>query len=374
MRIPTRQLAPTHPARRALSTSPARRIRPPPPAPIAEDELERARRATSIPILTSLAEMRQFRDHARTHRHRLGLVPTMGALHAGHAALVTQCLADNDATVVSIFVNPAQFAPHEDLATYPRTLPADATLLHTLAAAHRTVDAIFLPSVQDMYPSGLAQHPADQRGTFVEVAGYSHLLEGRTRPTFLRGVATVVTKLFNAVQPDRAYFGQKDIQQALLMRRLATDLLCPHPLPHNVRIVPTVRAPDGLALSSRNAYLSPAERAFAPALYTALHAAQTRWRAHAGRTATLATATHLVSSAAQRALEHGVTLKLDYVELSDPETLEPVPEHSGPPRETTLSAPGSARGTAAVLSGAMWVGSTRLIDNLVLGDERAIVY
>lgn len=170
-------------------------------------------------------------------------------------------------TVVSIFVNPAQFAPHEDLATYPRTLPHDLQVLSSLShqdassLIDKSTSALFLPSVNDMYPSGISQDTSDQRGTFVEVKGYSHQMEGSRRPTFFRGVATVVTKLLNAVQvsllipyqsrrpysafslpkPTRAYFGQKDIQQALLLRRMVRDLLLSHPTPENVLIVPTAR-------------------------------------------------------------------------------------------------------------------------------------
>lgn len=221
----------------------------------------------------------------------MGFVPTMGALHEGHLALgmfilhnfrrlsfitklifhlVRRSLASNDHTVVSIFVNPAQFAPHEDLATYPNTLPHDLELLSAMSlkvnpseaegTLTRTPSAVFLPSVSEMYPSGISQSIAEQKGTFVEVQGFGHQMEGKTRPTFFRGVATVVMKLFhaievrctllrdrdsdttfNTVQPTQAYFGQKDIQQALLLRRMARDMLISHPSPDNVQIVPTVR-------------------------------------------------------------------------------------------------------------------------------------
>ena len=190
-------------------------------------------------------------------------------------------LAENDLTVLSIFVNPAQFAPHEDLATYPRTLPRDLALLHALAVrtpagGTRAPAAVFVPTVREMYPGGISQDVRAQKGAFVEVQGYGHQMEGASRPTFFRGVATVVTKLFNVIevryrllwiifdagadqdadarwQPTRAYFGQKDIQQALLLRRLAQDLLLAHPEPQNVCIVPTaryVRAPQPYPPSS----------------------------------------------------------------------------------------------------------------------------
>ncbi|KZO92074.1 Pantoate-beta-alanine ligase [Calocera viscosa TUFC12733] len=331
--------------------------------------------------------MRAWRALARAQGKTVGFVPTMGALHDGHISLVRRSLQENDHTILSIFVNPTQFAPHEDLASYPRTLAGDLKLLTSISlptpdAAHteppsslppssadraapsppRSVSAIFLPSVNTMYPSGVSQVQAQQRGTFVEVAGFSHQMEGRTRPTFFRGVATVCTKLFNAVEPDRAYFGQKDLQQALLLRRMCRDLLLSHPAPERLHIVPTARAADGLALSSRNAYLSPAERGYATTLQQALRAAQSVWLSSLGREASLSHARALVEDARVRASEAGVTLKLDYVEMNDPESFDVVPE------ETT---PGDGR--PVILSGALWVGRTRLIDNLILGDERSIV-
>ncbi|KAK7061096.1 pantoate-beta-alanine ligase [Paramarasmius palmivorus] len=237
---------------------------------------------SNIPIFTTVAAYREWRREAFYAKKSVGFVPTMGALHDGHLSLVRRSLAENDLTVLSIFVNPAQFAPHEDLATYPRTLPRDLELLdeqsYSIGSQVRKASAVFLPTVQEMYPSGISQVVAEQKGTFVEVKGYSEEMEGKSRPTFFRGVATVVTKLFNAVEPTNAYFGQKDIQQAILLRRLVTDLLCSHPSPENLHIVPTARDPStGLALSSRNTYLSPSGRKVAPTLYQALSAAQDAW-------------------------------------------------------------------------------------------------
>lgn len=178
--------------------------------------------SSCIPVFTTIKDYRLWRNEAFESRRSVGFVPTMGALHDGHLSLVKRSLAENDLTVVSIFVNPSQFAPHEDLATYPRTLPQDLTLLSALEHqpadpphAPRTPSAVFVPSVKDMYPSGISQDISQQKGTFVEVKGYGEQMEGRSRPTFFRGVVTIVTKLFNIIQPTNAYFGQKDIQQAL---------------------------------------------------------------------------------------------------------------------------------------------------------------
>jgi len=162
--------------------------------------------STHIPVYTTIEDYRIWRDKAFEDKKSVGFVPTMGALHDGHLSLVKRSLAENDLTVVSIFVNPAQFAPHEDLATYPRTLPHDLSLLSTLEyqptdvyTSHKP-SAVFVPSAKDMYPSGISQDVAEQKGTFVEVKGYGVQMEGRSRPTFFRGVATVVTKLFNITQ------------------------------------------------------------------------------------------------------------------------------------------------------------------------------
>lgn len=187
---------------------------------------------------------------------RVGFVPTMGALHEGHASLVERAREDSDSLVVSVFVNPTQFGPNEDFKRYPRDEAADLTLLESLG-----VDLAFLPSVEEMYPPGAL--------TFVDVGRLGEVLEGESRPGHFRGVATVVTMLFSIVQPDRAYFGQKDGQQSVVVRRFTRDLA----LPVEIVICPTIREPDGLALSSRNRYLTPDERAQAPALYRALQAA-----------------------------------------------------------------------------------------------------
>lgn len=310
----------------------------------------------------------------RTHAS-VGFVPTMGALHEGHLRLVDRSLCDNDYTIVSIFVNPAQFAPHEDLSVYPRTTRSDIEQLGIREGALQKHGRlmVLLPQVQDMYPNGITQNVDDQIGAFIEVKGLSHQMEGSTRPTFFRGVATVVTKLFNVVMPDRAYFGQKDIQQAIVIRRLVDDLL--FMFPHgsrNVHVLPTVRDPqDQLALSSRNKYLDAQGRHVAPVLYAALKKGQGVWDdlatknvAPADRLSpTLeAVQTHLSAHAKLADGDHEARAELDYVALNHPSTLDPL-----------TRANASAEG--AILSGAIYVynratdpsPAARLIDNVLLG-------
>ncbi|KAF8553579.1 Pantoate-beta-alanine ligase [Imleria badia] len=317
-----------------------------------------------IPILSSIPEYRAWRQVAFDQKKTVGFVPTMGALHDGHLSLVRRSLHENDLTVVSIFVNPAQFAPHEDLGTYPRTLPQDLERLAqqqvTVLGDVYTPSAVFLPGVQDMYPSGIHQDVTMQKGTFVEVKGYSHQMEGASRPHFFRGVATVVTKLFNVVQPTNAYFGQKDIQQALLLRRMCRDLLLAHPDPDHVHIVPTLRDPvDGLALSSRNAYLSAEERSVANTLYKALQVAESGWLAGETKDACIRAAEVLVAGAVREAASTGIKMKLDYIGMNDPNSFEVLGGQSQ--RE-------SVGGEPVILSGAVWVGKTRLIDNVLVGE------
>ncbi|PIL24727.1 hypothetical protein GSI_12613 [Ganoderma sinense ZZ0214-1] len=322
---------------------------------------------STIPLFPTVASYREWRRKAYDEKKSVGFVPTMGALHEGHLSLVRRSLAENDLTVMSIFVNPAQFAPHEDLATYPRTLPRDLELLAALSvntpAGPRSAAAVFVPSVQEMYPSGITQSIAEQKGTFVEVKGYSHQMEGKTRPTFFRGVATVVLKLFNIIEPTRAYFGQKDIQQALLLRRLTRDLLLSHPEPQNLIIAPTARDPTtSLALSSRNAYLSPDERNDAAlALYRALQAAKSAWEEGMPKVDCVARAAGVIEQK-KHGLGDAVDLRLDYVEMNDPETFDVLPEGVS---RTQWAVDVADR--PVILSGAMWVGKTRLIDNIVLG-------
>jgi pantoate--beta-alanine ligase len=259
----------------------------------------------------------------------VGLVPTMGYLHEGHLSLVRRARAECARVVVSIFVNPTQFGPGEDLATYPRDIDRDLRALEA-----EGVDLVWMPSAEVMYPPGFQ--------TWVTVEEVTQVLEGARRPGHFRGVATVVSKLFNGVQPQRAYFGQKDAQQAVVIQRLARDLN----VPVEIVICPIVREPDGLALSSRNAYLSPEERQAATVLYRALSAARAAFEAgerDAGRLRRTVTETIAGEPLAE----------LQYVSCADPITLQELERVSG----------------QALLSLAAFVGRTRLIDNLVLGAE-----
>jgi pantoate--beta-alanine ligase len=260
----------------------------------------------------------------------IGLVPTMGALHAGHDSLVRRARRDNQRVVVSIFVNPAQFGPNEDFASYPRPLTQDLERLVALG-----VDAVFHPPVDQVYPASFQ--------TRVDPGPLAELLEGNSRPGHFAGVLTVVLKLFNLTQPKRAYFGQKDFQQVILIRQLVRDFGLP------VRIVacPTIREPDGLALSSRNVYLDRAQRAAAPAIHAALDAAADAFEAGT-------TDPHELESVARSVLKRTPGLIIDYLSVVD---------------ESTLRAPARA-GPGNVLVTAVKLGSTRLIDNLVLGAER----
>jgi len=292
----------------------------------------------------------------------------MGFLHEGHFTLVKRSLADNDLTVLSIFVNPAQFPPDGEFATYPRTLERDLKLLAEQKVGDRQPSALFLPSVKEMYPSGIVHDVSQQRGTFVEVKGYGEQMEGRSRPIAFRGIATVVTKLFNAIEPTNAYFGQKDIQQALILRRLVTDLLLSHPSPDNLHIVPTGRdTSDYLALSSRNANLSPAGRKVAPILYASLRAAEDCWTAGGLKSECINAAITTLQRRIEQAIEEGldVKIKLDYIEMNDAETFEVLDDdmtHSRKGEETVI------------LGGAIWVDQTRLLDNILLGSVDKIVY
>jgi pantoate--beta-alanine ligase len=266
---------------------------------------------------------RRWRRDGRT----IGLVPTMGALHAGHMSLVEAARAENDVVVVSVFVNPLQFGPNEDLDRYPRDWDGD---LRMLTAAE--VDAVYRPPLDAMYPPVSA--------TRVRVAGVAEGLEGNARPGHFEGVATVVTKLFAAVQPDRAYFGQKDAQQVAVVRRLAADL----DLGVDIRVVPTVREADGLALSSRNVYLDAHERAAAATISAALRDAAQAYSSGEHDTGRLR-----ARIAARLALEPLV--QPDYVELVDPATFR-------------KPAPGARRAHSGLLAViAARVGKTRLIDN-----------
>ena len=260
----------------------------------------------------------------------IGLVPTMGALHEGHRALIRAARLACDAVVVSIFVNPTQFGPAEDLAKYPRQLRLDRAL-----CMKEGVDAIFAPPVDAMYPAGFQ--------TIVSVPALARLWEGEARPHHFQGVATVVTKLLSLVQPDISWFGQKDFQQATLVRQLAKDLN----LPGTLRVHPTVREHDGLARSSRNVYLSTKQRKSAPVLYRALQAGAAAIRGGERRGAFV-----------QRLMAHVIKTELsvtpEYLSVCDPSTLEPLP---------TIQ-------RDAILLGAVRLGTVRLLDNMPVAIRR----
>src|SRR5579864_1067435 len=275
--------------------------------------------------ITTIVEMRAACSAAKQGGKRLGFVPTMGALHEGHLSLVRAAREKCDVVAASVFVNPKQFGPNEDFAKYPRDLERDSKLL-----AHEGVALLFAPTAEEMYPAGAE--------TVVYVEGLSERLCGRSRPRHFRGVTTVVAKLFNIVEPDAAFFGQKDAAQLAIIRRMARDLNIP------VEIVgcPIVREPDGLAMSSRNAYLSPAERPHALALSRALRQMEENFAA-GERDA------NKLIAAGKAVLAQQPVVKLDYLEIVDPATLEPVQDASG-----------------ALVAIAAFVGNTRLIDNAIL--------
>lgn len=285
-----------------------------------------SREATLMRVARTASEVQDWRLDLQGAD--VGLVPTMGALHAGHRSLVEAARAANRQVAVSIFINPTQFAPTEDLAKYPRTFEADCRLLEMAG-----VDLLFAPEPREMYPEGFA--------TSIDVGPVGTRLDGASRPGHFLGVATVVAKLFGVVRPHRAYFGQKDAAQVAVLRRMVRDLN----LPVALVVCPTVREADGLALSSRNRYLSAAERQQALVLSRSLKAAE-KQAADGGVDATT------LLAAARALLEAEAGFRLDYLALVDPDTLEPLAMR--------------AEGRPALLAVAGWVGGTRLIDNVLL--------
>jgi pantoate--beta-alanine ligase len=279
-------------------------------------------------IVRSISELRVALKTFRESGQSIGFVPTMGFLHEGHASLIRQSTARCDTTVVSVFVNPTQFGPNEDLAKYPRDLERDQNLCLRLGVA-----ILFLPEPAEIYPTGFA--------TSIEVGPMGDALCGHFRPGHFRGVATVVTKLFNLVQPDLAFFGQKDLQQTSIIRRVVKDLN----LPVDILVAPTVREPDGLALSSRNAYLTPAQRQLALGISRGLFAAEQSFK-DGERTAGTLVAT------ARQALA-GMD-EIQYCELVDPLTLDAL--------EGPITRP-------SALCIAVRIGGTRLIDNVLLSPN-----
>lgn len=278
-------------------------------------------------------EKRELRTAIRVARQAgrtIGLAPTMGALHAGHVSLVEAARAAGDFVTATIFVNPTQFGPHEDFERYPRTLTADLKALDTAGA-----DLVFVPERSEVY--------RPEHATFVTVGDVAEPLEGAARPGHFQGVATVVLKLFNMVVPDRAYFGQKDYQQTLVVRRMTADL----DLPIEIRVCPTIREPDGLAMSSRNAYLTGDERRQATVLYRSLMRAQELVKGGQTRAEAVRQAMRICFAEAPAAV-------IEYLAIADRDTLAELTQIDRP----------------AVAAVAARVGKTRLIDNVFLGDER----
>lgn len=277
-------------------------------------------------VMRRIAEVQALVRQVRQQGRTIGLVPTMGYFHDGHIALMRRARAENDVVIVSLFVNPTQFGPHEDFHRYPRDFERDAAM-----ATQEGVDVLFAPSVEEMYPQ--------PQKAWVQVEQLTDRLEGASRPGHFRGVATVVAKLFHVTQPDRAYFGQKDFQQLQVIRCMVRDLN----FPVEIVAVPTVREPDGLAMSSRNAYLSPEERRAATVLYRSLQLARQmalQGERNAGR----------IRAAMEALLRSEPLARVDYVSLADPETLA---------EQDLLSPP-------TLVSLAVFIGKTRLIDNLLI--------
>jgi pantoate--beta-alanine ligase len=277
-------------------------------------------------ICDTIEDIRAACRAARRGGKRLGFVPTMGALHEGHLSLVRAARASCDAVAASIFVNPMQFGPNEDLAKYPRSFERDRELLEK-----ESVELLFAPSVEEMYPAGAV--------TWVTVEGLSSKLDGRSRPGHFRGVTTVVAKLFHIVEPDAAFFGQKDAAQVAIVRRMVRDLN----LPVEIVACPIVREPDGLAMSSRNAYLDPQQRKQALVLHRGLLQVKKSWEEGEREAGKLLTVGRDELSAEK-------SVRLDYLEIVDPDSLVPVENTAG----------------GALVAVAAFVGLTRLIDNLVL--------
>lgn len=277
-------------------------------------------------VIRKIAILRKEIKKIKQRNNTVGFVPTMGALHEGHLSLIRRAHRENDFVVVSIFVNPIQFGPKEDFRKYPRNLKKDSCL-----CAKAGTDIIFYPGFKEMYPDDFRAH--------VFVSGLSDCLCGKFRPGHFKGVATVVTKLFNIVTPSVAYFGQKDAQQAIIIRKMASDLN----IPVRIKVMPTIREKGGLALSSRNAYLTDNERKDALVLSEALNLAKdliTKGRRDAG----------LIIREMSRLIRKKKTAKIDYVSIVDLEKFEPVKRITG----------------KCLIALAVWIGKTRLIDNIII--------
>lgn len=279
-----------------------------------------------VKTIQTVHDMQATCRELRRSGKSIGFIPTMGALHAGHLSLVRSARSRNDLVVVSIFVNPLQFGPTEDFSNYPRALESDSKMLTS-----ENVDLLFAPSIHEMYPKGAA--------TIVRVEGLSEKLDGRSRPGHFQGVTTVVNKLFEIVRPDRAYFGQKDAAQVAVLKKMVHDLN----IDTELIVCPIVREPDGLAMSSRNAYLTPEQRRQALVLHRSLMRVQLM--EDRGEFSALK-----LADAAKEVILEEPGARLDYFEIVDADSLDPLVDVSG----------------GALVAVAAWVGTTRLIDNIML--------
>jgi len=277
-------------------------------------------------IIRSPKQMSVISQKLKANGYRIGLVPTMGALHQGHLSLIRKAVKENDKVMVSIFVNPIQFGPQEDFHRYPRDLKKDALLCRK-----EKVDFIFYPNANQMYPQGVK--------TYINVRELGDVLCGASRPGHFQGVATVVAKLFNIVAPDIAYFGQKDAQQAIIIQRMVKDLN----MPVKIRVMPIVREDDGLAMSSRNQYLNQSERKEAVVLYKALNKAKALVKQG------IRDSQSIIKEIKSAIIKKKPT-RIDYISITDPDNLKPVARIKD----------------KALLALAVWFGRTRLIDNTIL--------
>ncbi len=279
-------------------------------------------------VINTIAQMKKIRS---VTSGTVGFIPTMGYLHEGHLELVRQAKAANDVSIVSIFVNPTQFGPKEDFAKYPRDTERDLAMLKTIGT-----DYVFMPTPEEMYPAGFS--------TWIEVNQVTERLEGTARPGHFRGVATVVAKLFNIVQPTRAYFGQKDAQQCAVIKKMVKDL----DMPLELVIVPTVRENDGLAMSSRNVYLTPEMRRQAPVLYKSLQLARKLWKQGEKDAA-------IIKAKMTDLIRKQPLADIEYIDIADADTLEEL---------KLMNAP-------VLISMVVRFGTTRLLDNIILENPKS---
>lgn len=332
---------------------------------------------SSIKIFRDVESLRQWRRKQLLNYRTVGLVPTMGALHSGHLSLVRAAAAENSAVVVSIYVNPAQFGLHEDLNSYPKTWETDIAMLRDLdrelasdGANMGGVAAIFAPTTDVMYPSGFPGQEIDSKGSFVTITPVGEVLEGASRPTFFRGVATICMKLFNIVTPERVYFGQKDVQQTRVIQKMVKDFC----MDIQVRIGETQREPDGLAMSSRNVYLGTRRRKVSTVLLKMLKVAEAGYlRGRRAREELLGPASELAKllylEQMQLKPEERVKFEVDYISLADPETMQEIDEIddtkgailSGAVKMLPVESPQDGEDL-----GASGGPAVRLIDNIIL--------